>query len=226
MNTNQNQSLRSEVKLARLFFAGKAEKELHYESPETAEVREAANFASAVTGVRKEFLMGMLVVESDLGRNVGKCTYGEVEKGAYRSYRQGRLSQGAWLTFLKRKETIKRIAGDLGYRYRDLKVSCNPSRYSGTGGAMGVGQFMPDTWLEYHDRVGRIVGKDNPDPWNLTDGVMAMAVKLSDVPGVTRHNRYAEKNAAKIYLSGGTSWRYNWYANRIQYWARNYHRVM
>jgi membrane-bound lytic murein transglycosylase B len=91
---------------------------------------------------------------------------------------------------------------------------------------MGVGQFMPDTWLEYKDRVAGIVGKENPDPWNLTDGIVAMAIKLSDVPGVTRHNRYAEKNAAKIYLSGGTSRRYNWYANKIQYWARNYHRLM
>jgi len=81
---------------------------------------------------------------------------------------------------------------------------------------------MPDTWLEYKDRISEIVGKDNPDPWNPKDGVVAMALKLSDVYGVTDHNLYAERNAAKMYLSGNTSWQYNWYANQVIYWSKNY----
>ncbi|MEA2007150.1 MAG: lytic murein transglycosylase [Patescibacteria group bacterium] len=186
------------------------------------EIKEAVDFAANKTGVRKNFLIGMLVVESDLGRNMGKCSYVEVENGANDSYRQGRLSLRSWRTFLRRRGLVRRIARNLGYDYKELRVSCNPSRYVGTGGAMGVSQFMPDTWMEYERRVSRIVGKRHPDPWNLRDGIVAMALKLSDVPGVTDHNIVSERNAAKLYLSGTTSRRYDWYANRIQYWETNY----
>lgn len=190
------------------------------------EVEAAIDFASDQTGVRKEFLIGMLVVESDLGRNTGGCSYEEVENGARRSYEQGRLSLRSWNTFLRRSRLIKGIAADLRYDHKELRVSCNPSRYTGTGGALGVPQFMPDTWLEYESRVAKIVGKRHPDPWNLRDGIVAMAVKLGDTPGVTRHSTVAERNAAKIYLSGTASWRYDWYANQIQYWAQNYRQLL
>jgi membrane-bound lytic murein transglycosylase B len=189
------------------------------------EVAEAAEFASSVTGVRKDFLMGMLVVESNLGQNTGKCTYSEVEKGAEASYKSGKLGSRAWQTFKQRRQVIRDVADNLGYDYEQLNVSCNPSNYAGTGGAMGVPQFMPDTWLEYKDRISQIVGKDNPDPWDMRDGAVAMALKLSDVPGVKDHSLYAERNAAKMYLSGNTSWRYDWYANQIMYWANNYDKM-
>lgn len=190
-----------------------------------ADVERAVDFASSATGVRKDFLMGMLVVESDLGRNTGKCTYREVEADAQASHERGRLSGQAWQTFQERRETIKDLASKLGYDYESLKVSCNPP-YNGTGGAMGIPQFMPDTWLDYRDKIVEITGKQNPDPWNVRDGVVAMAVKLADVPGVTEHNIYAERNAAKMYLSGNTSGRYDWYANQVVYWSRNYHALI
>jgi len=186
------------------------------------EIERAVEFASQKTGVRKDFLMGMLVVESDLGRNTGKCTYAEVETGALQSHKNGRLSDRAWQTFQERREIIKDIAESLDYNYSELKVSCNPANYYGTGGALGIPQFMPDTWLEYKDRLKEILGKENPNLWEPVDGVMAMALKLSDVPGVLNHNIWAEKSAAKLYLSGTTSWRYDWYANQIIYWSRNY----
>lgn len=191
------------------------------------EIEKAAEFAANATGVRKAFIMGLLAVESDLGRNPGKCTYQEVEKGAQEDYQSGRLSKKAWETFKKRRETIKGVARDLGYDYEKLSVSCNPgAAYAGTGGAMGIPQFMPDTWLEYKDRIAAIVGKENPDPWDEKDAAVAVALKLSDVSGVTAHNRLAERNAAKLYLSGTTSWRYDWYANQILYWAENYQNLM
>ena len=194
--------------------------------PSAQEIEEAVSFASSATGVRKDFIMGMLVVESDLGRNPGQCTYEEVEKGAEQAHLNGQLSYRAWNTFLERRNVFKKIASGLGYDYKGLKVSCNPSRYAGTGGAMGVPQFMPDTWLDYKDKVARITGKKNPDPWNLKDGAVAMAVKLADVPGVVNHNYWSERNAAKMYLSGTTSWQYDWYANQILYWADNYRQVL
>lgn len=187
------------------------------------EVEKAVEFASKKTGVRKDFIMGMLVVESNLGRNPGECTYQEVEAGALSAHKNGRLSSRAWNTFERRRDMIKDIAESLDYDYEKLSVSCNPgAAYAGTGGALGIAQFMPDTWLEYKDRIAQIVGKENPDPWNEKDATVAMALKLSDVYGVTSHNRYAERNAAKMYLSGGTSSQYDWYANQILYWANNY----
>ena len=220
LNQNENQSSSIPLNLSELI---EDEKRLFKKKGwQWQEVEEAVDFAAEKTGVRKNFLIGMLVVESDLGRNTGKCSYGEVESGANASYSQGRLSSKSWRTFLKRRSLVRRIARNLGYDYKELRVSCNPSRYVGTGGALGVPQFMPDTWIEYESRVSRIVGKRYPDPWDLRDGIVAMAVKLSDVPGVTNHNVVSERNAAKLYLSGTTSRRYDWYANRILYWATNY----
>lgn len=190
------------------------------------EIREAVKFASSITGVRQDFLMGMLVVESDLGRNTGGCTYEEVERGAEKAYEQGRLSHRSWITFQERRNRFKGIVEGLDHDYKKLTVSCNPSRYAGTGGAMGVPQFMPDTWLEYKDRISEAVGKENPDPWDLRDGVVAMAIKLADVPGVKSHQSSAERRAAKLYLSGTTSWQYDWYANQIFYWAANYEKLI
>ncbi|MDZ4384808.1 MAG: lytic murein transglycosylase [Candidatus Moranbacteria bacterium] len=190
------------------------------------EIEKAAEFASEKTGVRKDFLMGMLTVESDLGRNTGKCTYAEVAMEAEEAHRRGRLGAAAWRTFQERQKIIKRLAGDLGYDTDRLKVSCNPGNYAGTGGALGVPQFMPDIWMHYKDEIAEIVGKDNPDPWNAKDGVVAMALLLADTPGVTEHNYYAERNSAKMYLSGTTSGAYEWYANQAVYWSRNYAKLL
>ncbi|HMN19040.1 MAG TPA: lytic murein transglycosylase [Candidatus Moranbacteria bacterium] len=191
-------------------------------APSFAELEKAVDEAVAVTGIRKDFLMGMLVVESDLGRNQGQCTYSQVEEQALDSHKKGKLSVKAWRTFEKRREIIKRFSKELGYDYHKVLVSCNPSNYAGTGGALGIAQFMPDTWLEYEERIARHTGAENPDPWNFRHGVMAMALKLSDVPGVKEHETHSERNAAKLYLSGTTSYAYNWYANQILYWAANY----
>ncbi len=172
------------------------------------DIKDAAKFASRVTGVRKDFIMGMLVVESDLGRYTGGCTYKASRMSSYR------------------KKIFKDICEELDYNYKKMKVSCPPSGYSGTGGAMGVAQFMPDTWMGYESSIASVTGHDPPDPWNLTDGVAAMALKLAKVPGVTSHKKSAEKNAAKLYLSGTTSSKYDWYGERVLYWADNYKKLL
>jgi len=170
--------------------------------------------------------MGMLTVESDLGRKTGECTYKEVREGAEEAHKNGELSQRAWNTFEERKIVIKDLAEDLGYDADQLKVSCNPTNYAGTGGALGVPQFMPDIWMLYKDEIASITGKKNPDPWDARDGVVAMALLLGDTVGVTEHNYYAERNAAKMYLSGTTSERYGWYADQALYWSRNYKHLL
>lgn len=186
------------------------------------DIKDAVEFASKETNVPKGFLMGVLKMETNLGANVGGCTYAQVEDGAQASYKAGKLGKRAWATFQYRRDLFRTITKELGIDYRKQKVSCNPRGYIGTGGAMGVAQFMPDTWNAYKSRVASATGHNPPNPWNLTDGVMAMAKKLSMVPGVTNGNRSAWKKAAALYL--GTS--YAPYINGILYWADHYKELL
>lgn len=176
-------------------------------------IMDAAKFASNVTGIRKDYLLGVLVVESNLGRFTGGCTY-----------KQSRMS-GTRATY------FKQIVKELKYNLDKVKVSCPPSGYKGTGGAMGVAQFMPDTWIGYKSSIASVTGHNPPDPWNLTDGVVAMALKLTKVDGVKQHKRSAEEKAYCVYLAGG-----NWasycdskgtdYGAKVLYWADNYERLL
>ncbi|MFZ2299541.1 MAG: hypothetical protein WAW00_00185, partial [Candidatus Moraniibacteriota bacterium] len=43
--------------------------------------------------------------------------------------------------------------------------------------------FMSDTWSGYKNTIASRTGHNPPDPWNLTDGVMAMASKLANDGG-------------------------------------------
>jgi peptidoglycan hydrolase CwlO-like protein len=174
-------------------------------SYDAKDIEDAAKFASKVSGVRKDFIMGMLVVESDLGRFTGGC------------YAKDSRMSG------RRLELFKDICDDLDYEWKKRKVSCPPSNYSGTGGAMGVAQFMSDTWMGYKSQIASVTGHNPPDPWNLTDGVTAMGLKLAR-GGATK--RSGECNAAKLYLSGTTSSKYNWYCDKVKYWADNYERLL
>lgn len=186
------------------------------------DIEDAVDFASKKTGVPKGFLFGVLKMETNLGANVGGCTYAQVEDGANASYKAKKLGKVAWATFLRRRDIFKTITKELDIDYRKQKVSCNPRGYVGTGGAMGVAQFMPDTWMGYKTAVTAATGHRPPSPWNLTDGVMAMALKLDRVPGVDEGNRSAWKRAAAAYL--GTS--YAPYINGILYWADNYKKLL
>ncbi|OGI21946.1 MAG: hypothetical protein A2808_02255 [Candidatus Moranbacteria bacterium RIFCSPHIGHO2_01_FULL_55_24] len=187
-----------------------------------ADIQEAVEFASNKTGVPKGFLFGVLKMETNLGANVGGCTYAQVEDGAQANYKKGKLSKRSWQTFQYRRDIFKKITSELGIDYRKQKVSCNPSGYTGTGGAMGVAQFMPDTWMGYKAQVASVTGHNPPSPWNLTDGVMAMALKLKRVPGVTEGKEAAYRRAAAAYL--GTS--YAPYINGIIYWSKNYKKLI
>ncbi len=176
-------------------------------------VTDAAGYAAKVTGIRKDYLLGVLVVESNLGRYTGGCTFKESKMSSYRA------------------TIFKQICKDLDYNHNKQKVSCPPKGYKGTGGAMGVAQFMPDTWVGYKSSIASVTGHNPPDPWSLTDGVVAMALKLTKVDGVKQHKKSAEAKAYCVYLAGG-----NWaaycdnkgvnYGAKVLYWADNYERVM
>lgn len=176
-------------------------------------IMDAAAYAAKVTGIRKDYLLGVLVVESNLGRFTGGCNFKESKMSGSRA------------------ETFKTICKELKYDYTKQKVSCPPKGYKGTGGAMGVAQFMPDTWVGYKKSIASVTGHNPPDPWSLTDGVVAMALKLTKVDGVTAHKKSAEAKAYCVYLAGG-----NWasycdnkganYGDLVLYWADNYEKKL
>jgi peptidoglycan hydrolase CwlO-like protein len=172
------------------------------------DVVEAVKLASKKTGVRKEFLFAMLDKETDLGRFTGGCAYDKSKMGS--------TNEGIF----------KRIADELGYNYKKLKVSC-PLSY-GIGGAMGVAQFMPTTWgdpdgspVGWRPKIKSATGHNPPDPWNLTDGVVGMALKLKASGG---DSKSGERNAAAAYYCGSRLSRAvcQNYANTVISWSRGY----
>lgn len=184
------------------------------------DIKEAVEFASDKTDVPKGVLYGFLKMETNLGANTGQCTYKEVEKVAVARYKKYGSKYKASIALLyKRQEIFYDLVDDLGYS-KNKKVSCSPSGYIGQGGAMGVSQFMSDVWQGYSSSVASKTGHKIPDPWNLTDGVMAMALKLRKA-GATSDKESVIKKASINYL--GTF--YSNYYNGIVYWSKNYKKL-
>ena len=183
-------------------------------------IKEAVEFASGKTGVPKGVLYGFLKMETNLGANTGQCTYKEVEKVAVARYKKYGSKYKASIALLyKRRDLFYEIVKDLGYN-KDKKVSCSPSGYIGQGGAMGVSQFMSDVWKGYESQIIVKTGNKKPNPWSLTDGVMAMALKLKKA-GATSDSSSAIKKASINYLGAFNN---NYYSG-IVYWSKNYKRL-
>jgi len=163
----------------------------------TDDIVKAAAFAAKATGMKKAFLLGVLVQESNKGQNVGGC-----------NYKTSKMTSTQLTAF-------KKINKGLGYDYTKKPVSCPSSAYKGTGGAMGVAQFMPTTWLGYESTISALSGNDPPDPWDLVDGVVAMASKLSN-DGADSQKRFDEAKAYCVYLAGG-NWGYYCYGSASKY---------
>ncbi len=171
------------------------------ESLDMSDVVDAVKYAEKKTGVRKEFLFAVLDKETDLGRFTGGCTYDKSKMGSTN------------LTY------FKGICDDLGYNYKKMKVSCALSY--GIGGAMGVAQFMPSTWMGYKDDIANKTGNNPADPWSLKDGIMGMALYLKNKGGDSKSGEY---QAAAMYYCGS-----NWkrtvcknYADTVTSWAKGY----
>lgn len=184
------------------------------------DIKEAVEFASKKTGVPKGVLYGFLKMETNLGANTGQCTYKEVEKVAVARYKKyGSKYKSSIALLYKRMDLFYDLVEDLDYS-KNKKVSCSPSSYIGQGGAMGVAQFMSDVWNGYSSRVSANTGHKTPDPWDLTDGVMAMAIKLKGA-GATSDSKSAIKKASINYLG---TYNANYY-NGIVYWSKNYKKL-
>ncbi len=145
----------------------------------TNDVKEAAGIASDATGVRKSFILGELTQESGLGRYTGGCTY-----------KNTKVKPADATAF-------KDIMKELGYDINSKKISC--AGKIGYGGAMGIAQFMPTTWLGYKSYIAGATGHNPPDPWSVIDGVMGMAKKLANAGATSKKGEYA---ASMIYYCG------------------------
>lgn len=189
-------------------------------SYDAKDIKEAVEYASDKTGVPKGVLYGFLKMETNLGANTGQCTYEQVEKVAVARYKKyGSKYKKSIALLYKRQGLFYDLVDDLGYS-KKKKVSCSPSGYIGQGGAMGVSQFMSDVWNGYSSQIKAKTGHSTPDPWSLTDGVMAMAIKLRNA-GATSDSASAIKKASINYL--GTF--YTNYYNGIIYWSKNYKKL-
>ncbi len=181
------------------------------------DIREAVEFASKRTDVPEGVLYGFLKKETNLGANTGQCTYAEVEKVSVARYKKYGTKYKKSIELLStRKNLFYDLVDRLGYS-KNKKVSCSPTSYIGQGGAMGVPQFMSDVWNGYSSQIASQTGHSKPDPWNLTDGVMAMALKLKRA-GATSDKASVIRSASISYLG---TFNKNYYEG-IVYWSKNY----
>ena len=174
------------------------------------DVVEAVKYADKKTGVRKEFLFAMLDKETDLGRFTGGCYYSK-----------GKNPVKKHMKTVDKNEFLD-LMDELGYGKNDKKLSCWPGY--GYGGAMGIAQFMPSTWIGYKSSIASRTGNKPANPWRLKDGVIGMALKLK-AAGASKKSR--EHYAAKVYYCGGSSSPY-WntkceaYADTVVSWSKGY----
>ena len=184
----------------------------------------AAKQIGATLGVRPAFLLGILKVESNLGKNTGSGNWEDDMFGCY--MRLSKIYSLREAHYIKRAETEKNaffsIVNRLNLDPMSVRVSKEPTY--GCGGAMGPAQFIPSTWLAYESRVSSVTGHYPPNPWNLTDAMAAMAVKVSDIPGVIGGDYNSEYEAAGRYI-GGRNWRKKglfFYPNKVMLYANLY----
>ena len=195
------------------------------QAPNYAQAYALAKQVESVTGVRPAFLLGLLEVESKIGKNVGQCNCANHPNCRHPeiSWKQV-MPQSQWSSFLA-------ITKQLGLNPNTTPVSCaiNGGKVQ-WGGAMGAAQFMPNTWLKlnYAKRVSRITGVEPANPWRIKDAFLAAGLYLSDW-GASSQKLRGEIGAATAYLcgtnrmtaackrAGGASYRYQVMENAAQW---------
>ena len=140
-----------------------------------------AKDASAKTGVRPALILGILSEETNLGQNIGSCSYEEAMHPT--------RDVPVFLSLMQK----------LGLDPETQKVSCKPSY--GWGGAMGPAQFIPSTWVLYEDRIADMSGQNPPNPYDPRTAAFAAAILLKD-NGADAGTPESEKLAALRYFAG------------------------
>lgn len=136
------------------------------------EAVDLVKYAESLTGVKASLILSVLYQESTLGQNLGTAYYKDAIINFTSDWRK------------KQREAFEQIIRELGRDPETTLVSRPPcfTKGCGSGGAMGPAQFMPTTWLSYRDDVKNLVGHI-PDPWDIKDALIAMALLLKDNGG-------------------------------------------
>lgn len=186
------------------------------------EAIELASTASAKTGVRTAFILGVLKQETNIGSFLGSCTYDQTRFG--RPVMSPTRDAPVYLV----------IAETLGFDPASRPISCSQTADT-WGGAMGPSQFIPTTWAcfggyyntrtgdctnsvgtltrtEFYagpwaydaakDRLRQLRGKQSPsNPWDNQDAFMATALYMQEL-GAAYGTYYSEHLAAMRYFAG------------------------
>lgn len=176
------------------------------DAPSYEEAYAMAEYVETVTGVRAALVLGLLQVESAIGKNVGQCNC-----AGHASCRHPEIgwkevmrnSNNQWDSFLK-------ITKGLGLDPDTTPISCAISGGKVQwGGAMGPAQFMPNTWLNpsnptnsYKSKVENITGK-MANPWNVRDAFLAAGLYLRDW-GANSQILKKEVGSVTAYLCGSS----------------------
>lgn len=168
------------------------------EAPTFEEAYVLAKWAGGVTGVRAALILGLLEVESAIGKNVGQCNCAGKSSCKYPNLTyKDVMKSNQWAAF-------ESIVAELGSNLNNTPVSCSVNGGNVQwGGAMGPAQFMPNTWLKigYKSRVESIIGVVPADPWRVKDAFLAAALYLADW-GASSQNKTSEAGAVIAYLCG------------------------
>lgn len=162
---------------------------------------EYANAASAKTGVRAAFILGILTQESDLGKNIGTCNRpGDPPEKSWKEIMPGPADKAAGLSSRDDQSIFLEITASLGLDPNVTPLSCPIGK--GWGGAMGPSQFIPTTWKGYASRIENVTGRGTANPWDPRDAITATAIYLADL-GAGAGGYTAERTAALKYYAGG-----------------------
>ena len=213
----ENKEISSEIR-KRIFNLAQVADE---EAPSFEEAYKMAQYVEGETGVRAELVLGLLEVESAVGKNVGQCNCEGKEFCRYPDiHYQEIMTKNHWEYFIK-------ITDELGLDPNTTPVSCAVSGGKVQwGGAMGPAQFMPGTWLgkgysskaSYKDRIEKITG-ELASPWIVRDAFLASGLYLQDW-GADSQNLQKEIGAVTAYLCG-TSYMTARCQQAGGYWYRN-----
>lgn len=139
----------------------------------------AARLAKQKTGVNIAFTLAIFNQETGSGKNVGRC-----------NWQNANMKQ-------KEKEALQILASsnELNIPIDSIPVSC--SNGTGThGGAIGLTQFIPTTWMSQRIEAEKYLGH-KPNPWDATDALMMTATLMKNIGALSD-----EYNAACKYYSG------------------------
>jgi len=166
-----------------------------------------AEAASAKTGVRAAFILGIFATESGkgsdgtFGRNIGQCLLTNTpSKGDGKGRNTGTFFSQV-MKGIRDVDPFTEITKKLGLDPYAQPVSCPQS--GGYGGGMGPAQFIASTWKSMESAIAQATAKSIPNPWDPADAFMASALYLRDL-GASTQDWTNERTAACKYNSGRT----------------------